>query len=502
MSAVFNEYAKDRVGWFFGLTGPQLAVVVAAGLPVLGAFNTKQWTLLGGLSASWVLVFVLVVVPVRGRPATGWAWACVMFAVGTLLGWTAWRSKASRGAIDDLGEPDLPGVLSATAIHDGPPVGVYQRRIALIQHHASRTWAVTAALTHAGITTADAAERDRLAQGLSELLDAGSRTGLISEVLFLVRTVPENGATRSQYLTDHRRPGSLPVVQAINNDLAVSLTRAAVKTEAFVTLIVDEARLARAAKETGGGLDGRGRALYLLMSEVETHLRGSVEMTEVRWLTSPELAAAVRTGFAPGDADSITAAVLAHEKDAGVNGEVPWAMAGPSGADSAMRHYSHDAWNSISATIKLPDKGAIMGALAPVLMPSEPGERRSLLVAYPVLDQTRAERQANSAQFGADMSEALREKAGVRSNARGRRQIARTRRMDENLAQGNAMVRPYAICTVTVPKTVRVAEYGRRLDAAVRQAGFAPMRLDLVQDAAFAASSVPLGVSLTHTRDA
>ena len=64
------------------------------------------------------------------------------------------------------------------------------------------------------------------------------------------------------------------------------------------------------------------------------------------------------------------------------------------------------------------------------------------------------------------------------------------------------MIRPYAIATVTVPKTLRVAEYGRRLDSSIRRAGFASMRLDLVQDAAFCASSIPLGVSLTRSREA
>ncbi len=502
MSTVFNEYAKDRVGWIFGLTGVQATIVVTALAPALWAFNAKQWTTFGVLIAAWALVFVLVVVPVHGRPATGWLIATSTFALGNLLGWTTWRSKASRGAIDDLGTPDLPGVLSGAAIHDGPPAGMLQRRIALVQHHSCRTWAVTAQVTHAGIATADGLERDRLGRGLAELLEAASRTQLISELLFLVRTVPEDGAARTQYLIDHRRPGGLATVQTINDDLAVSLTRAAVRTEAFVTVVVPEHRLARAAKETGGGIEGRGRALYLVMSEVESHLRGAVEMTDVRWLTSPELAAVVRTGFAPGDADSITAAVLAAEKDAGVNAEVPWAMAGPSGADQAMRHYSHDAWNSISNTIKLPDKGALMGALAPVLMPSVGGERRSLLVAYPVVDQGQAERRASSAQWGADMGEGLKERLGVRTDARGRRQIARARAMDTNLARGNAMIRPYAICTVTVPKTVRVAEYGRRLDASVRQAGFSPMRLDLVQDAAFAASCLPLGVSLTRSKEA
>jgi len=502
MASVYAEYSKDRVGWIFGLTAPQAVSVILTGLPVLAAFQRKDWPMLGTMLAVWALACVLIVVPIHGRSATGWLLASLKFAVGSLAGWTSFRSKASKGAIDKLSTPDLPGVLSQVAIHDGPPTGPYQRRIALVQHHASRTWAVTAQVVHGGITTADADERDRLARGLTEMLDAGSRTDLISEVLFMVRTVPEDGAARAEYLQAHRKPGGLDVVRQINDEMAATLTRAAVRSEQFVTLVVPENKLAKVAKETGGGIDGRGRALYLLMGEVEAHLRGSIEMADVRWLTSPELAAAVRTGFAPGDSASITAAVLEAEKDAGVNADVPWAMAGPSGADTAMRHYSHDAWNSISTTIRLPDKGAVMGALAPVLFPGEDGERRSLLVAFPVMDQDKAEKRANAAQWGADMSEGLKEKMGVRTDARGRRQIARTRSMDENLARGNAMIRPYAIATVTVPKTLRVAEYGRRLDSSIRRAGFASMRLDLVQDAAFCASSVPLGVSLTRSREA
>src|SRR4029453_9923136 len=70
--------------------------------------------------------------------------------------------------------------------------------------------------------------------------------------------------------------------------------------------------------------------------------------------------------------------------------------------------------------------------------------------------------------------------------------------VDAKLARGSALTRPYAVCTVTVPKTARIAEHGRRLDAAVRRAGFAPLRLDLAHDVAVAASTVPLRVRLPH----
>ena len=135
-------------------------------------------------------------------------------------------------------------------------------------------------------------------------------------------------------------------------------------------------------------------------------------MTDVRWLTSPELALACRTGFAPGDRAGVIDAAAEHTRNPQVNPDVPWAMAGPSGADTAVRHYSHDAWDSISATIKLPAKGAVIGALAPVLTPAEPGERRSFMVAFPILGQAAAERTSDNAEFAADMGDELRRRRG------------------------------------------------------------------------------------------
>ena len=176
-------------------------------------------------------------------------------------------------------------------------------------------------------------------------------------------------------------------------------------------------------------------------------------------------------------------------------------MAGPSGADATMRHYSHDAWNSISATVRLPDRGACLGALAPVLTPSERGERRSFLVAYPLLSAGRAERQTASGEWSADMAEGLRAKAGVRARARDRGNAVRAHNLDTKLASGHTLTRPYAIATVTVPKTMRIAQFGRLLDASIRRAGFAPLRLDLAQDAAFAAATLPLGVGLKGRTD-
>lgn len=502
MSLIYNEYSKARIGWFlFGLTGWQAAVVALSMLPVFWSLKAQAWTSAGMFLLICVAVVLVTVVPVRGRSAIGWIMASTAFAVGGLTGWTRFRAHATRGQVEDLAQVDLPGSLTGIEIHEGPPTGLAGARVAIIQNHAARTWAATAAIVHPGTGMRDVDDRVRMGCGLADLLDQASRTELIDEVLFLLRTVPEDGAERDQWIARHRRVDGPAQVAAINDELQQVLTRASVRTEAFVSIVVPEARIGKAAKESGRGIEGRAQVLHGLMAEVEAQLKGGMGVTSVSWLTSPELAIACRTGFAPGDRAGIIDAVLSSGRQSEVNAEVPWAMAGPSGADPVARHYSHDAWNSISATIKLPVKGAVLGALAPVLTPTTPGERRSYLVAYPILSQHQAARASATSEWSADMGEGLRQKARMKSSTKSRDEAAQVRSLEAKLARGNAVTRPYAVCTVTAPKTARIAEFGRRLDASIRRAGFSPLRLDLSQDVAFAASVVPLGVSLTRKSD-
>lgn len=502
MVVVYDDYSRARIGWFFGLTGVQLGVLAAGTAPLWWCARQGAWGWALVAALAWAGLWVITVTPVRGRSATGWLLASAAFAVGAVLGWTRFRAHATGGRSTEQDAVDLPGVLQGVQIHDGPPRGPAMDRVAIIQDHAVRTWAVTAAVVHPGIGMSEADERDRQGRGLADLLDLLERTALSDEVVFVVRTVPEDGAERDHWVTRHRSPQAPAGAQAINRDLQAALSQASVRTEAFVTVVVPETRLAKEAKQSGGGLDGRARVLFGLMGEVEAQLRAGMGMTAVSWLTSPQLALACRSGFAPGDRAGVIDAIAASQVHAGVAADVPWAMAGPSGADAAVRHYSHDAWNSVSATIKLPVRGAVMGALAPVLTPTEPGERRSFMVAYPIVPAANADRQSATSEWAADLGHELRVRAKVKQRSKARAESAKVRGLDGKLALGNAMTRPYAVVTVTVPKTVRVAEFGRRLDASVRRAGFAPLRLDLAQDVGFAASTIPLGVSLTRKGDA
>ena len=123
MAIIYSDYSRARIGHFFGLSGWQLAVVALSLMPVLVSVNAGSWLPAAVFALAWGLVVVVTVTPVRGRSATNWAATALAFAVGSLTGWTRFRSRAAVGAPADLHVPDLPGVLAGVEIHDGPPQG-------------------------------------------------------------------------------------------------------------------------------------------------------------------------------------------------------------------------------------------------------------------------------------------------------------------------------------------------------------------------------------------
>ena len=236
------------------------------------------------------------------------------------------------------------------------------------------------------------------------------------------------------------------------------------------------------------------------MAETEARLLGPVGCNAVEWLDSPELATAIRTGFAPGERASLIAAQLDAEGDPGVASALPMAAAGPSIATPDRRWYVHDAWSTVTCAVLLPDQGAITGALAPAFTPTQAGERRCVTVFYEPMPRRRADRLVGRESMSAGTAEEMRARLGFRTRAGHRRDAARVEGQDVRLAEGKALVRVAVVAAVTVPSAWSVTEHGRRLEASIRASGFTPLRLDLAQDSGFAAACVPLGVGLLRRR--
>jgi hypothetical protein len=150
--------------------------------------------------------------------------------------------------------------------------------------------------------------------------------------------------------------------------------------------------------------------------------------------------------------------------------------------------------------VLLPDKGAVMGALAPALTPTAAGERRCVTVFFEPIAHRRAERLVDNESMAKDLAHSARERSGFKLRARHRIAGEHVEGQDLRLAQGNALVRVAVAAAVTVPNTWSITDYGRRLEASITASGFKPLRLDLAQDTAFAAACIPLGVGLPKRR--
>lgn len=497
----YGGWSKDKQGWFLGLSGGALITIAVSGMPLLVAIGTHNWLVALGWLPIWAAVTALAAIPVKGRPALRWAVDSIYRVIGAGMGWSSWQSKIAGGTVEDFDEVDLPGVLAGIRTHDGPPFGMLLTRPAVVADNAQRTWAVVARITHPGIGLAEAPARARMGNGLSELLEGAATAELVSLIAMQVRTVPDDGAERAAWQQANLRPDAPALALAVNAELAEVMTQAGVRHEAFITVVVTEGRIAKAAKEAGGGVDGRARVLYGVMGEIEGRLLGTVGCTSVDWLDSPELAAAIRTGFAPGDRAALRAADIAAGHNPVVASRLPMAAAGPTAAPNPERRfYAHDAWQTATCTILLPDKGAVMGALAPVFTPTTAGERRSVTVFFEPIPHHKADRMVGGDSMSAEIASELRRKTGFKVRAAHRRDAARVEGQDVRLADGNALVRVAIAAAVTVPNNWSITDYGRRLEANITGSGFKPLRLDLAQDSAFAAACIPLGVGLPRRR--
>lgn len=503
---------RDREGWLFGLTGPQFFMVLSAGLPTWLAMAVGEWFALLAAVPLWGLVGLLICLPIRGWSAFQWIGVLVKNVAGGAFGWSRFQSKAAAGEVDlgdetdgndggEAAEADLPGVLAGIQIHDGPPMSGQTARPAIIQNHVERTWAATARIVHPGIGMSDDAERFRMGAGLTEMMEAATAGNQIDLIAVQVRTVPDDGTERAEWVRANARPGQEPEVSArVNDQLETMTAGAAVRREAFVTVVVREEVIGKDAKRAGRGVTGRARVLYSVLAEVEARLTGSVGCTRVRWLDSAELAVAIRTGFEPGDAPTLADAAIQHRHDPSIAAGVPVGAAGPTNASTAIRSYRHGEWESVSSTILLPRKGARMGALARVLVPSQPGERRSLTVFYRPVSQQAAGRATGRAQMSATMAATIRTKVGKEERARDRQSMDGLYERDEKLERGRSLVRVSSAVSITVPAGWSAHDFGRRLDASLRISGFTPLPLDGAHDAAFAVSSIPLGAGLPKRR--
>ena len=97
MAVIYSDYSRDKIGWFFGLNGWQLASLAATSLPFFWSIQQTAWRSALLFLALWAAIALLTVTSVRGRSATGWLLATLAHTIGGLTGWTRFTAHAATG---------------------------------------------------------------------------------------------------------------------------------------------------------------------------------------------------------------------------------------------------------------------------------------------------------------------------------------------------------------------------------------------------------------------
>lgn len=477
-----------------GLTVPQTVICLVVAAPVLLGVSAGRYRVALGLAAAALAVIALVVVPVRGRPAFRWLAHLVAHQIGVLTSWSTFQSQAATGFPGPAGEPDLPGVLSRVEFLDGPPFRA-GGRMCLIHDTGDGRWAATARLTHTGVGMLSATECDALANRLGTLLLSIGHRDVVDRLSLLVRTVPDDGTEYEVWRAAHLSPDAPDLAIRAARELDRAIGSVAVRHEMFLTVSGTETALRRPAQAAGGGTSGRALALYRALDGIEDAIK-ALNVRTVTWLSSPQLAESIRTGFNPAAAAQLERATLTGSEATGL----PFSLAGPAHAPPPNpRSYVHDGFTTVSYSLLMPESGTVFGSLAPLLAVKTAGERRSVALHYEVLGAARSSRAVQSQRFRTTVINDYKAKKGFSASATDERAGTGARAQERAVAAGHAMVRFAATAAVTVPSHWSVEDHAARLehDAAGR---FRMLRLELAQDSGFVTACLPLGIGLPRLR--
>ncbi len=501
---IYGGFRPERQGWIAGLTAGQALTCVAVGLPVVLLFGAGLTGPALVLLPIALVVVAAVAIPVRGRPAAKWATDAMCHVMGVAFGWSAWQSKAAAGRMETPEEPDLPGVCARITMPTGPPFAGHGR-VCLIHDSATGRWGLSGKLAYRGVGLASSGDRARYAAGLAELLRGLGQLGVADRVSLLVRTVPDDGTAYGLWRQAHLRADAPAAARLSVEQIAGQVSTRAVRQEAFLTVSAREENIAKLAKQAGGGMEGRARVLYRAVGGLDARL-ATAGAGPVTWLGPEGLAEAIRTGYNPAAEPALTATRLQQttngDPDGGGSHGLPLAAAGPTRAPGPeARVYRHDAYATVSYTLAMPGRGAMFGALAPLLAipPGGEGERRCVAVHFEILPARTANRIARRERQHATVVRDIKGRQGFGNRAGDAQEASSATSQEAAVAAGRGLVRYAIAAAVTVPAEASVENAAARLEASAAN-GFPALRLDLAQDAGFASACLPLGIGLPTLR--
>ncbi|WP_330324657.1 SCO6880 family protein [Streptomyces pseudovenezuelae] len=284
---------RSRRGLLLGLSLPQL-VLVSCALALL-LVTVMSTGLLGviALTPLWAAITALVVVRRHGRSLVDWAPIVLRFAQRQRTGQSLWLARPVTRPRQD-GTLHLPG--TAASLRVVTP-GDSANGAAAVHDPHHQTLTAVARVSSRAFALLDPATQHHNVTGWGRALAGIARTGHVTTVQVLERTVPDSGDTLTRYWS-RQGQSQTPVAGQVYSELVAAAGPAAAPHEAYLAISLNLKAAKRLISQAGGGLPGAFTVLQQTTASIAQAAR-SAGLTVTGWLTAREITAVVRTAYDP-----------------------------------------------------------------------------------------------------------------------------------------------------------------------------------------------------------
>lgn len=462
-----------RRGVLLGLSLAQLVVLGLGVGTLVWAFYAGGGILIALTSPVWLASAVVVWVRVAGRAIVEWIPVFVWWVWKTTAGQLLYRRRVVKPR--PAGTLALPGDMARLREYDDPVTGA-----GMVHDPTAETLTAIVSVSHPAFVLLDPGEQERRVSSWGRVLATVCRSGRISMLQVLERTLPDSGSGLAEWWASH----GIADASWASTTYAELIDRAGPAGERHATtlsLSLDMRAASRQVRTAGGGIRGAAAVLRQEMSTLIAALR-SADLSPSSWLSSGEIAVILRSAYDPA-----VAATLERHGELGQS----LATAGPVAVNESWSRLRTDsAFHAVLWISEWPRSMVYPGFLAPLLLSTGIQRSFSLLCTPMRSDQAARDIRKKKTEYISDAAQ--RQRIGQIEDASQTAEFHDVLQQEADLTAGHGVLRYTGLVSVSA----RTADDLDAAVAAIEQAAIqasCETRLLVGQQAqAFTAAALPL----------
>lgn len=462
-----------RRGVLLGLSVSQLVVLSIGVLSIVWAFYAGGGMLIAVTAPVWLFAAALAWVPVARRPLVEWIPVAFWWFWKITGGQMLYRRRivAPRPA----GTLALPGDTARLREYEDPVTGA-----GMIHDPAATTLAAVLSVTHPAFVLLDPGEQERRVASWGRVLATVCRSGRISMLQVLERTLPDSGSGLAEWWATHGTQNS----SWASVTYAELIDRAGPAGERHATtlsLSLDMRAAARQIRTAGGGLRGAAAVLRQEMSTLVAALR-SADLSPSAWLSCGQIAVILRSAYDPA-----VAASLERHGELGQS----LATAGPVAVNESWSGLRTDsAHHAVLWVSEWPRSMVYPGFLAPLLLSTGIQRSFSLLCNPMRSDQAARDIRKKKTEYISDAHQ--RQRIGQIEDASQTAEFHDVLQQEADLTAGHGVLRYTGLVSVSATTAEELDAAVAAIEQAAIQASCETRLLVGQQAQAFTAAALPL----------